>query len=352
MASANRVFSITELRRTGAGVLVATPVSFRWDAKTHTAPITEIAPPLRVQTVREEPPGSGDVVEQVVSVAWQPFRMNGLWDDKWAGAGFAVATLDQFRKLVARASLVRIEFESISIVGLLTEFVPHYKRASHIEWEVTFSPHQFGDGEIRAGTIIRPTTRPTRDHVAAAEAAAGELRAQRDRARALALNDSLFSDTGSLLDTILTNIDAARSAADEGLQDDPARKLVALASRMRAVRDGAQAAINAFVKVRSDTKVAFDDATQTLRFDVWTRQTAADARRLAVRSHEAETDFRAQAEARPKAIYRPARGESLYFIATKFFGTPNAWRQIYQQNRLSSLFLDGTEELLIPQRAA
>lgn len=352
MASANRVFSITELRRTGQGVIEPTLVTFRFDAKTHTAPADSISPQLRVTTSRDEPPGSTDVIEQVISVAWQPFEVHGAWDDKWAGSGYASATLLEFRKLVARASLVRIEFEELSFDGLITDFTFHYLRQTRIEWEFTLSPHRMGDGETRVGVIVQPTSRPTREHVAEAERMAAELASRREAARSIPLKDDSFSILGVNLDSIQANIAAARVSSDRGIEVDAVRQLTSLGSRFRGVRDNAQRTANDLAKLRSDTQVAFDDAIQTLKFDSWTRNTAADTRRLSVRSSEAERDMRAQAAARPRALYRPFAGESLYAIATKFFGSPAAWRAIYSENNLASLVLEGTEELRIPERVS
>lgn len=352
MPSANRIFSVTELRRTGQGVIEPTLVQFRFDAKSHTAPVTELAPTLRVMTSRDEPVGSTEVSEQVLVAAWQPFAIRGHWDDKWAGRGFAMATMTEFRRLVARGSLVRIEFEELSLQGLITEFTPHYQRRTRIEWEFTFSPHQFGDGETRVGLVVQPTSRPVREHVAETERLMAGLNAQRDAARAIAMKDASFTSIGDQLGAIQINIGAARISSDRGIEVDAVRQLTSLGARFRGVRDGTQRLVQSLTKLRSDTTVAFDDAIGTMRCDIWVKQSAADARRLAVRSHDAERDVRLQAAARPRAIYRPYAGESLYQVATKFYGSPNDWRRIYSANRLSSLQLRGDEELLIPERAA
>lgn len=352
MASATRVFSVTELRRTGQGVIEPTLVQFRFDAKSHTAPVTELAPILRVTTKRDEPVGSTEVVEQVLVAAWQPFSIKGHWDDKWAGFGFAQNTLLEFRKLVARGSLVRIEFEELSLEGIITEFAPHYIRRTRIEWEFTFSPHKFGDGEARVGLIVQPTSRPTREHVAEAERIAGLLADAREAARSIPQTGTSLADVGEELGQIDINIGAARISSDRGIEVDAVRQLTSLAARFRGIRDGTQRVVNSLTKLRSDSHVAFDDAIATLRFDVWVKNSAADGRRLAVRSSDAERDMRLQAAARPRAIYRPFAGESLYAIAIRFYGSPEDWRRIYSANRLSSLRLEGTEELLIPERAA
>jgi hypothetical protein len=44
------------------------------------------------------------------------------------------------------------------------------------------------------------------------------------------------------------------------------------------------------------------------------------------------------------------QGESLYAISRKFYGTPHAWRLIYDRNHLTSVTLTGDEILIIPER--
>jgi nucleoid-associated protein YgaU len=76
------------------------------------------------------------------------------------------------------------------------------------------------------------------------------------------------------------------------------------------------------------------------------------ARLAIVGADEAERDMRTRAKASPRAIHRPYAGESLYRISERYYGTPSAWRRIYEANNLSSLVLAGTEELLIPEASA
>ncbi len=348
---AAKVFSITELRRTGAGLL-ALPTSFRWSADSHTAPIGTLSPPLRVSTTREEPTGSQEVIEQVTSVAWQPFSVRGHWNDNWAGKGFAKRTFEEFRKMVARAPLVRMEMSFITLQGLITEFVPAYHNDNFIEWSFTFSPHRFGDDNLRPGGIVPPTVRPTREHVSAAEEKFNLMTAAFDDVTDLPFSDESIPALGSDFELIDENLTAARFSVDQGLELDPISKLRSLAARFRGIRDTSQRAVLTVGKMRSDLSLAFNDAIMTLRFDVWVRDTAALGRQTALGAHEAEKDCHAQANARPRAIHRPYKGESLAAISLRYYGTPKNWRLIYQKNRLDTLELNGTEELVIPERAA
>lgn len=346
-----RVFTITELRRTGQGQLVATPVVFRWDAASHTVPQGPISTPLRLTTSRTEPPGSGEVVEQVVTSAWQAQQYRGRWDDRYAGPGYAKATLEAFSKLVRRGSLVRVEFESMRFEGLITEFVPHRHRENLVEYEFTLSPHKDNLGDIRAGRIIQPTSRPMRDAVAQALELANGVVASWAAAADIPQTDSFWEKVGDKIDNAITLATEASDLVTKGFVADTVSQLNHVAARFRAVRGAAQTVVEAGYQTRSDVQVAVDDVTQTLKFESWTRNMAADSKRLIVHSHEGEEDAKALARQRPRAIYRPVKNESLYAVSRRFYGTADEWRRIYEFNHLSSLYLDGTEELIIPERA-
>lgn len=51
----------------------------------------------------------------------------------------------------------------------------------------------------------------------------------------------------------------------------------------------------------------------------------------------------------PLRIYRPVQGDTLQSISNLFYGTPEQWREIYDQNELDSTDLSGIEELEIPR---
>lgn len=348
MAGASgKVFSITELRRTGAGRLEDTPVVFRWDAASRSMPENIIETPLVVKTHRTELPGADEPVEHVMSVAWQPFELSGQWKDRWAGRGFAMSMYREFGRLVARGSLVRIQFSQLSYVGLITDYTPGYRRDDWVTYQFTFSPHQNETiGSTRLKRVVQVQARPIIDHVGQAQAINAEIAAQQEAAREIALASSLREDLGIDLLALSGVIDRAADAGGHSLETDATQKLLAVGALFRSVRGAAQSVTQRVAKVRSDAHVALDDVIQTLRFDEWTRTTASDARRTMFQSWQAERDMETRARAKPRAIHRARQGESLERIGLRY-GVP--WRLIYDANGLSSYVLNGTEELVIPE---
>jgi len=354
MASPARIFTITELRRTGAGVFEATPQAWRWDASSRTAPHGEIENELQIKTVRQEYPGADEPTEQVLHASWQPFELEGAWDNRHAGPGYAMDTYREFGRFVARAPLVRMELEEWSITGLITSLVLRYNRADRIGWKLTVSQHRHDTvGSTRSSTrITSPTSKPVREHVAEAQALAAGLVAANDAARAIPVSDSTLIEEGERLELLDAGVTRLVSSSGAGLETEAGQKLLAFSGQFRALGEAALSVTDVLVPVRSGAQVAFDDAIWWLRFDEHVHQSAADARALASLAFIAEADMRVRADARPIAIHRARAGESWYRISERYYGTPSEWRRIYEANGLQSMILDGTEELIVPERAA
>ena len=294
-----------------------------------------------------------------MSASWQPFQIRGAWNDSWArnelsfnGRGYAKRMFEEFSKLVSRGSMVRVEMSFIWIEGLITEFTPRYHNDNFIEWEFTLSPHNVNDFFVTDALVAEPSITPSREHVAQIEDFMEELQGDLDAAADIPMSDNSWPEMAAEFGSIDRDTHAARLAADSGIGDDPVRGLRSLAAKFRGIRDSAHRAQLQAIKLRSDLQLAFDDAMVTLRFESWAKDTARGCRLLALRSGAAERDALAQAEAKPRAVHRPYAGETLYQISAKYYGTPDHWRAIYAKNRLTSIRLDGTEELIIPERAA
>jgi hypothetical protein len=360
MPQPNRVFSITELRRTGADTLEPTPVTFRWDAETRTMPVGDIEEKLEIKTNRREYPGSDEPVEQVLSATWQPFDIEGEWQDRHAGQGYALATYRDFARLCMRAPLVRVQCEEWSIVGLITAFEPRRVWAKRYAWKITISPHRNETvGSARAaGRILHPTGAPPRESVAAARESVDAITASTAAAGTLPLADPPdFPDISparfaAAVSFVSGNVTRLESIAARGLETDATGTLISMAANFRSLRDSQMTAAAGLGPARSGLQAGFDDPIVWLKLDAWSRGSQADARAAALRAHEAEADARNAATARPLAVYTPAAGESPYRISTKFYGVPGEWRRIWDFNKLDTLVLTGEERLVIPRRTA
>lgn len=123
-----------------------------------------------------------------------------------------------------------------------------------------------------------------------------------------------------------------------------------LATQFRAVRAGAFDARVTLATVRADVNLAVATAMGVLDFEDWSRSLRFMARIAMGQAHNGNLASTQRAQPDAKRLYRPNAGESLYQISRKFYGTPHAWRLIYERNSLSSFQLTGSETLIIPER--
>jgi hypothetical protein len=101
-------------------------------------------------------------------------------------------------------------------------------------------------------------------------------------------------------------------------------------------------------ELRSDVQLAYETAVAVLDFEDWVRGLRASLYTLAWSSDRASRDLAQRVDPSARAYYRPFKGEDLYSISRKFFGTPFYNREIAEKNGLTTFTLQGTELLVIP----
>lgn len=343
-----RTFTITEQRRTGAGALIDTPVRFVWDARTHSKPIRGIETPLQVVTARDLHPGTRQPVEQILGVAWEPFEFEGVWDDKWAGSGFAAATHREITALVSRGGFVRIEWDQQDYTGILTNYTPTHLDETKIRYKFTFSPHDDpGGGDV---PIVPPAPRPTRTYVDQVDAIVTAAEELQGGARDVQLADDTYADLQTHLDEWRSGTDELDSLSDAfGETRNAAEFLRRQGARFGALRTTASNLIIDTAVASAGVRRAFDDGVQELRIDHWVRELTGQAHLMITRSREAQDAMEDRAESTPARIYRPFAGQNVYSVSLDVYGTTEGWRAIMRANNLSIMSFDGTEILTIPE---
>lgn len=351
---AERAFTVTELRRSGES-LIETPVKFVWTAAEHSVPRNSWEFGLELRTVREDYPGATEPVEQVLGWNFTPFTISGQWDDRYMGSGRALETYVSFEKLFKRGSLIRVEFEQISIVGLIKSVSFNYKLESLIEYQFEFSPH-FRESSNQTGVnssaaVLGGALSLPGDLVEDVKALSGGLLDVQSNAPSIQLNGTLGSDALDAADNLAREIDAVGVQLNQRVAKatQPIDGLRRVANGFSVVKTRAQQVIETMVSARSDLNVAWDSAVGILSFDVWSTGLRAMARLALLTSHDASASIAKRADPQPAALYRPQAGENLYSVSQRFYGTPFQWRLIAERNGLTSLTLTGTELLIIPE---
>lgn len=352
-----REFTITELQRAGDGGFVDTKVKFTWTNGGRSAPRGTWKFGVEQRTVRDDYPGSTEPVEQVLGPNFKEFTCEGIWDDRYNEPGFALSQYRAFEALVQRGSMARIEFETITINGIIKGCDFDYKRADFIGYTFTVSPHfrqpgalaRTGPSRKRTVDALRPPTE-FRDNAAVAVDGMEAGLPNAAAFNALVAGD-LHQTVKGRVGTLRTDADTITTAIDQRINPkiDEFTALKRVAAGFVAMKGNAFSLITDLAAAKSSLDMAYGDAVSVLDYDTWTRNLKALARTLALTGHNGNAELSRRVQPKAIAIYYPSKGESLYGISQRFYGTPSRWRLIADRNGLTTLTLQGDEALIIPE---
>lgn len=362
---AENVFTITELQAVGDPASADQGERFEWVADLE-APTTfdgstgggARAAPLKPwtiggtqQNVRTDYPNAKIPSFQVMGPRHKPHTFRGRWDDRYNGPGYAAVEAHRFETMCERGNPVRIQFGDRVYEGLIEDWDLDASKPweIHYEWRLNVAnrPDQSDRGRVPK-TPADPTSLLgdldisvqallDADQTAPRNAVAGTL--------ADDVTENLVSTT-TARDQLAATIDQR----DVNPPEHPVDGFTRMATQFRAVKGEVSNLLVRLAEVRADLDMSVSTALGVLDFEDWTRSLRYMAR-LTMRS-SIMGDRAATERVEPDAVrlYRPQAGEHLYAIARKFYGTPHAWRLIYERNALRSFTLTGFEILVIPER--
>jgi hypothetical protein len=342
-----RQFKITELTPSGDG-----GSKFVWDRDTQSSPANAWEYAVALRTVKEHYPGvSGNPTEQVLGWNYDDFDLEGKWDDRYAGAGFADQTRIAMEALIKRANKVRLEFEGINVVGIVTKLTITYRTKWLNRWVLHFSPHyREGDEQVALAppAVANPNTYQVQ--ASAIYQAMTDTHAQAPRSY---IGGTSYTQVAAQLDQIGATVDLVSSIVSNRVltvsasAGQPVSSLARLAQSFATLQVQA-AAMLPLVVLPSDTSLMLPQAAPTLALEAWARDLGYQSRSMVFLAWKASQDLSVRVDPEALALYRPKAGESLYSISIRFYQTPNRWRDIYDRNRLRTFTLSGTEVLVIP----
>ena len=291
---------------------------------------------------------------------YTPFTLNGCWSDKHAGSNFAVDTWKAFELLTKRGNLVRLEFEEVQIVGLITNASFSYKRRDYIEYSFTFSPHFRAKNESVRPPIgqgpratmdpktVAKLARAKLDELAATQALA--TAANLSQVQQL-LSTDVFRDLNGDLDSIAADMLKVESAVNEEIfkAENAANTFLRAVQIFATIKSTAATAITRLQGINSTVGLGVETAITALDYDSWSRGMGASLRELVVQCDDSQKQLAARATPGIKKLHRARAGESLYAISNQYYGTPHRMRQLLEANGLTKIVLDGGELLMIPE---
>lgn len=360
MAAAGRLFIMTELRSLVDPASADDGERFEWSADTQppgTAGGARACPraPWSIgglqHTVRTDYPNAKLPSEQVLGPRRKPFTLEGRFLDKWNFSGYAEAEMARLEAMCRRGNRVRFQYGNQTLEGIITEWDFPYRRPWDIGYSFTVSVHGRPEETDRTRVVATPAN-PTKafDDLDLAVQAMLDVN---DRAPRSFLKGTLQAD----VDTDLTTIAGSRTSLGTTIDnralrppEAPADVFTRIATQFRQVRADSYNLLLTLAEVRSDLDTAAGTAMSVLQFEDWTRSLRYAARIAMGRAREGDRSSTEHGHPSAVRLYRPQAGESLYAISRKFYGTPHAWRLIYERNALRTFTLLGTETLIIPER--
>lgn len=302
--------------------------------------------------VRTDYPHSTTPSVQVLGPMMKPFTLEGTFDDRFNFAGYAKAEMRRFEDMCKRGNLCQIQFQDQVFIGLIIDWDFPYRREWQVGYSFTFDPHARPEDYDLSDRSEHFEMSPAVlfDSVDLAVQSALEFN---ERAPRSLLAGSTMGDVEASLASMASSVDELALTLDNRElvpPENPVDGFTRLATQFRQVQGAAYNVLVELGSVRSDVELAVQTAMAVLDFEDWTRSLRFAAR-IAVGQAAAGTRA-CSARSEPDAVrlYRPQQGESLYAISRKFYGTPHAWRLIYDRNSLSSVTLTGDEVLIIPER--
>lgn len=359
------VFTITELRDASDPATADLGERFEWTADGQPSrPFDGVsgggarACPLKPwgivgeqRNVKTNYPGTKTPSRQILGRTMGAQTFKGHWDDRYNAPGYALAEMRRFETMCDRGNIVRLQYGPIVFDGLITTWTSNVMRLWDIDYEFTFDP----DGKPEDRDPVRVPTTPSstgalldRFDVAVQAMLDADVRAPRSHI------------AGTLADDVTQNLVASTVSRDELARTIDVRDIrpatrptdvfTRIATQFRTARGAAYNLILRLAPVRADLDMGIQTAMGVLDFEDWVRSLRFAAR--IVMGSAFAGDLAATERAEPDAVrlYRPAKGEHLYAISRKFYGTPHAWRLIYERNSLRDFIMLGTEVLIIPER--
>lgn len=301
----------------------------------------------KLHTVRTDYPGARIPSEQVLYAAHEPFTWTGRWDDRYNYAGYAKAEKQRFEEMCRRGNPVKFEYQVYAYWGIITNWKFSFRRRWDIGYTFTVSVHSIdGENKLDRSPVVQQQPEQALDDIDILAAATAKAHSEKP---AWATSTPLVSNVSQALGKVSERINAVANAlsTSQGVLK-PISDAKNLALQFRALQGECSNVVLQLVTARSDLDMGVRTAKAVLDFEAWSRNTKNLMRLTMGRSKAAADDMDRRDIPSTKAIYRPRKGESLYAISRKAYGTPNAWHTIMRANHLTTLVMAGTETLTIP----
>jgi hypothetical protein len=321
-------------------------------------------------------PGNPEASIQVLGAREGATTIKGFWHDRFLGEftppnpapatvsgvpiGTALAlakTVDEIRR---SGQLLQVTWDEISRVGILTSFSQEWHRREDVEWEATFT-WSVGQG----GSVTKTPPVVTQEFdLPNATIGLGQLLAGLKSVvkafnafvgQASVIGD--FSrDVQAKVASLESGITSMADATDQAVSDvlSPlytAQRVAGIVGFIRQTAGDMRDSISNSAEeamVRSPTEMGAAQRTAIRAQQREETNSARDMRNQAA-NHRANIALQIGDTPEVQDIYEPKQNEDLRAVSTRYYNTPDHWRDLMVFNGLSSSRLTAGMLILIPQ---
>lgn len=260
----------------------------------------------------------------------------------------------EFDEMVGRGQLVEVSWDVIVRHGFLRKFTHKWQRHEDIEWEMTFEWVSRGEKLV---PVAIPNDIDQSSLRAQLETKLSEFvsKATAPFAVVEAFQADLDAATELATDAVASVSDAAQNVSDAVLSPvEAAKKTTAaiqtVASSMSQAADAITARTAAALVTTGETvedAVSFGAALRAELYGRRLSRAARDMRYTAVESGERLGAVVQESEI--VATFVAREGEDLREVSTRYYGTPDEWRNIKSYNGLATSKLTAGDVIFVPK---
>ena len=300
-----------------------------------------------LRSVRTDYPGAVVPSKQVMGAAHKPFTWSGCLWDKFNFPGYAEREYHRLEKVCFHGNQIKISYGEDEFFAFVDELECEIVRSWEIRYTLTVDVQCRTDNSTINRTFDAATNPADAvDTLNQRHAQLADTHAVRPSGALTGANTSGVSDGLATASAFLSGIASSLDTQTGVLA--PIGYFRSLATQMRVLEGSYSQILAGVVQARSDLDVGVRSAKAVLNFEDWSRNTSTMLRLARGDAHKTAQGLDQRDTGATYTVYRPMKGESLYSISRKKYGTPFRTQQIVIANNLTSTLLTGTEILILP----
>lgn len=315
-------------------------------------------------------PGSPMATQQPLGPELPPTTVNGHWEERyiadltidWATLdGAPIKTLqelhDLFEDICRKGQTVEVGWQAQARRGLLTEFVPEWRRADELDWSMTFTwyglaetvPGMVGSVQIDTGTLATDWTDELRDLIAKAKAPFDTIQEYADavdrqvRKVTTAISE-IAAAAESMVDAVTSPLATLRSVM--GIMDTVRQEARTLKETVEATLS--ERIMSPLLPASIATGATVDEPRR-VKMELWRRTLSDKARTLSAKAVMDSAEMERQLKPLTVAVFKAGAETDYRDVSLKYYETADDWRALALFNGHSTPNPPEGDLVVVPQ---